>query len=345
MDHVIYRSRAPLRISFAGGGTDIAPYPEIFGGAVLSSTIDMFSYSTIKINKKKLVKIHSKDYDVTKIIKKHSDLKKKDKLFLVNSILRNLKRDSRGMDITLFSDAKIGSGLGASSAFTVALVGNLLKIFGINKTLYEIADLAYKIERIDCNIKGGYQDQYSATFGGFNFIEFKKNGIIVNPLRLRDEIVNEMLGNFILCDTGVQRKEKLYEKIIQSQSSIARDNSQVTDNLHKIKNTAYEMKDVMMRGNLNEFADLLHAGWIEKRKLNSSISTPKIDKIYELARREGVKGGKLLGAGGGGFLLLYCPMEKKSNVIKLLQKIGVNNTKFNFENSGLLTWKVNDGVV
>jgi D-glycero-alpha-D-manno-heptose-7-phosphate kinase len=342
---MIYRSKAPLRISFAGGGTDISPYPEIFEGAVISSTIDMYSYTTIQLNKSKIMKIHSKDYDIIKIIKNHKDLHRNDKLFLVNSILRKLKAKVRGMEITLFSDARVGSGLGASSSFTVALLGNLLHILRINKTLYEIAELAYAIERIDCGIKGGYQDQYSATFGGFNFIEFKKNGVVVNPLRLRDEIINEMLGNLILCDTRVERKTQIYDKIIESQQITAQRNDEQIENMHNIKKTAYAMKDSLMKGNLDEFANLLHEGWLEKQKINSSISTIKINKIYEIARKEGVVGGKLLGAGGGGFLLLYCPMEKKSNVIKAIQKLNVEITKFNFEKSGLVTWAVKNGIV
>lgn len=343
--NIIFRSRAPLRISFAGGGTDIDPYPEMFEGAVISSTIDMYSYCSIKLTQKNVITVHSQDYDVTKVIKNNEDLNKNDKLMLVNSILRNLKIKIRGIEMTLFSDTRIGSGLGASSAVTVAILGNLLSIFGINKSPYEISELAYDIERKDCKIKGGYQDQYSATFGGFNFIEFKKDNIVVNPLRLRKDILHEILGNLILCDTKEKRSGKIYEKIIESQSRKAKQNDEQTEGLHKIKKNAYEMKDCLLKGNLNEFALLLHEGWVEKQKLDPNISTNKIEKLYNKAREEGALSGKLLGAGGGGYLLLYCDMGKKNKVIKSLTKMDVNITKFNFEKSGLVTWKIADGTV
>lgn len=345
MKNIVYRSRAPLRISFGGGGTDISPYPELYGGAVISSTIDMFSYSTVQLHSKNRIKIESQDYDVTKIIKNHNDIKSDEKLFLVRKILENLNKKTKGMNISLFSDARIGAGLGASSAFTVALVGNLLQIFSTTKNPYETAELAYKIERIDCNIKGGYQDQYSATFGGFNFIEFKKNGTIVNPLRLRENVKEELLGNLILCDTGEKRRASVYEKIIESQKIRATKNNSDTEILHKIKKSAYDMKDALVRGDLNCFAELLDKSWKQKQKISSFISTKKIDLIYNKVRKAGVEGGKLLGAGGGGYMLLYCDMKKKNQIVKLLQKLEASVTKFNFENSGLVTWNVRNGIV
>jgi len=224
-------------------------------------------------------------------------------------------------------------------------LGNLLQIFQSRKTLYEIAELAYKIERQDCKIIGGYQDQYSATFGGFNFIEFGKNKVIVNPLRLRETIKEELLGNLILCDTGEKRQEKIYDQIISSQSRLAEKNNEDTEILHKIKQSAYDMKDSLVKGDLNHFSELLDIGWKEKRKISPNISTTKIDKIYEKAKDAGVRGGKLLGAGGGGYMLLYCDMEKKNNVLKTLNKMNVSIAKFNFENSGLLAWSVHEGIV
>ena len=342
----IFRSRAPLRISFAGGGTDISPYPEMFGGAVISATIDMYCYTSINLLEKNIIKIHSKDFEFTEVIKKDQELKTKGKLELIFSILRNLKvRPKNGIELTLYTDAKIGSGLGASSGLSVALIGNLLRIFKIHKTPYEIADLAYKIERIECGIKGGYQDQYSATFGGFNFIEFKKNRVTVNPLRLRNDIIDEMIGNFILCDTRVVRKNRIYDKIIRAQSNKAKKNDSSTQVLHNIKTLTYEMKDALMKGNMNDFAELLHQGWVEKQKITSDISTKKIQKLYDTARKSGAKGGKLLGAGGGGYMLLYCDIDKKIDVSKALEKAGTDIVKFNFDKSGLVTWKVKNGIV
>ena len=338
MKKIVYRSRAPLRISFAGGGTDISPYPELYGGAVLSSTIDMFSYTSIKLNAKKMIKIESQDFETTETIKNQKDLKKNDKFFLIRSIIQNLNKKSLGMDITLFSDVKIGSGLGASSSLTVGLIGNLLNVLKIKKTPNEIAKLAYKIERDYCLIKGGYQDQYSASFGGFNFIEFKKNNVKVIPLKLHDDVMHEMLSNLILCDTNQYRKEKIYDKIISAQSILAGKNNKETEILHKIKDISYEMKNSLLKGDLDYFSKLLDDGWKNKQKLSSEISTNKINKIYEKVKTLGVKGGKLLGAGGGGYMILYCDMEKKNDIIKNLQRLKLNIVKFNFEKSGLVTW-------
>jgi len=345
MQNIVYRSRAPLRISFGGGGTDISPYPELYQGAVFSTTIDLFSYSSITLRKEKILEVESQDFNIKQIIKNHQNLKSNEKLFLVKTILKNLNPKTKGMKITLFSDARIGSGLGASSSSTVALLGNLLQIFKIPKTRHEIAELAYKIERIDCKIMGGYQDQYSTTFGGFNLIEFRKDNVVVNPLKLREEVKEELLGNLILCDTREIRQEKVYEKIISSQSKRAEKNNQDTEVLHKIKKSAYEMKDSLVKGDLDHFGHLLDQVWEEKKKISPNMSTKKIDKIYQKSKEVGVIGGKLLGAGGGGYMLLYCNMEKKNKLVKMLNKLNVNVTKFNFEYSGLLTWSVFNGRI
>ena len=334
-----------MRISFGGGGTDISPYPEIFGGAVISTTIDMYSYSTITLIKKNIIKINSKDYQLKKIIQNQKDFDENNELKLIYAILKNFNLTRRGMNVTLFTDTQIGSGLGASSSLTVALIGNLLKIFGIKKSPYEISELAYKIERMDCNIHGGHQDQYSSTFGGFNLMEFSKKKNRVKPLKIRNNVINELLANLILCDTRQVRPKGMYEKIIQTQENTSKNNEEGIQILHDIKKITYKMKNALEKGNLNEFATLLDDGWMKKKSIDKRISNSKIDKIYQLAKNAGATGGKLLGAGGGGYLLLYCDMEKKTEIIKEIRKKSVNITKFNFENSGLVTWKINNGKV
>jgi len=199
------RSRAPLRISFGGGGTDVSPYPETEGGAVLSTTIDQYAYCNLSLIDNKTIEVVSQDYNILEIFNNISDLQYNGRLDLIKAGLKTLGLDERGFRITLFADAPPGSGLGSSSAITVALVGCLYQNNNRSLPSYEIAEIAYKIERFELGIKGGMQDQYASSFGGFNFIEFKKDSVIVNPLRLRNEITNELLASTLLCDTGIRR--------------------------------------------------------------------------------------------------------------------------------------------
>ena len=345
METTIFRSKAPLRISFSGGGTDISPYPELHGGVVISTSIDMYSYTSIEITKKHNIVIHSLDYNIKKIISNKTPLNVNGKLKLIFSILNNFNFNKHGLDITLFSDVNVGSGLGSSSSLTIALLGNMLKIFNLSKSKASIAKLAYQIERLDCGIKGGYQDQYSASYGGFNFIEFSKNQVKVSNLNLAPSLLNELHGNFILCDTGIRRKNKVYEKIIQTQSTIIEENSSNIDILHNIKKITLQMRKALLTGNLDQFAELLHESWLAKMSIDSNISSREISQLYNFACKNGAKGGKLLGAGGGGFMLLYCDLKKKTDLIKKLSSRGYYPVKFNFENNGLQTWSISNGKI
>ncbi|MDZ7262593.1 MAG: GHMP kinase, partial [candidate division KSB1 bacterium] len=210
----------------------------------------------------------------------------------------------------------------------------------LNQTLtdYEIAELTYKIERIDLKIAGGKQDQYAATFGGFNFIEFYDKITVVNPLRVNPSVINELEYNLLLCYTGTTR---LSANIVahQAQSYIQR-KERVVRALDQMKSLTIEMKNCLLRGQLTEFANLLHEAWQYKKDLDEQITNPRIDELYELARKQGVLGGKILGAGGGGYLLLYCPFQRKHQVAEALEKAGAQVVKFSFEPRGLQIWEV-----
>lgn len=339
----VIRSRAPLRISLGGGGTDVSPYPETNGGAVISTTIDRYAYVTIKTNQDSNLRVFSQDYDLLEIFRSVSDIQYNGKLDLIKAALKFLKVNETRMDIILSVDSPPGSGLGSSSALTVALIGALTKFKNENMTLYDIADSACKIEREEAGIKGGMQDQYAAAFGGFNFIEFRSNSVVVNPLRLRLEIQNELLASMILCDTGVTR---LSAKILDRQIRSTTENQQtVMESLHYIKQLAYNMKDSLIKGNLKELGELLHSSWEYKKRLYREITNDYIDKLYSKAISAGAIGGKLLGAGAGGHILFLCQLENRQKIVKELKSGGCQIVKFNFDSNGLETWQVNDGRV
>lgn len=340
---VLIRSRAPLRIGLAGGGTDIIPYIENHTGAVICTTIDRYAYVSLKPALEKIIKVHSHDYNLQEIFQKISDLKYDGKLDLIKAGFKTLGFGDQGFDITLHADVTPGSGLGSSSAVAVALVGGLFQF--ANKTIssYEVAETAVKIERIELGLQGGLQDQYASAFGGFNFIEFKKNSVIVNPLRLKPQITHELLASMLLLDTG---KTRLSGDILGREIEGFKNNeSIIVENLQKIKNLAYDMKDALVKGDLSSVSEILHQSWIYKKSLDKSISNDIIDDLYDTARKEGALGGKLLGAGGGGHLLLICDPDKKDTIANHMKKKGCQVVNFNFDTEGLQTWRLEENKV
>jgi len=337
------RCRAPLRLSFGGGGTDVSPYPETKGGIVISTTIDRYAYVTIRKNSDKILRINSQDFNLLETFKSVSALKQTSKLNLVRAAFSYMKINKIGFDVVLQVDSPPGSGLGTSSAITVALIGAISQLKNKSLTPYELAHAAYVTEREVAMIKGGMQDQYASTFGGLNLIEFKKNSVIVNPLRLRPEIQNELFASLILCDTGSRH---LSAKILSRQiDSYKRKDKSVMESLDKIKHLALEVKNSLLKGDLNNFGELLDYSWHYKKNLDKKITNPKIEKIYNTAKNGGAIGGKLLGAGGGGHMLFVSDLENKVSIIKKLTKIGCKIIKFNFDQTGVQIWKVNRGKV
>ena len=340
---VLIRSRAPLRIGLAGGGTDIIPYIENHTGAVICTAIDRYAYVTLRPISQKIFKVHSQDYNLQEIFQRISDLKYDGKLDLIKAGFRTLGFGEQGFDITLHADVPPGSGLGSSSAVAVALVGSLFQFANRVLSSYEVADLAIKIERVELGLKGGLQDQYASAFGGFNFIEFKKDSVIVNPLRLRPQITCELLASMLLLDTGTTRLSgDILSREIEGYKN---KDSNIVENLHHIKKLAYEMKDSIVKGDLRSVADILHQSWIHKKNLDKSISNSEIDDLYDTAKREGALGGKLLGAGGGGHLLLICDPDKKDSIAKEMTKKGCKIVNFNFDSEGLQTWRLHENKV
>lgn len=335
---MIIRSKAPLRISFAGGGTDVSPYAEERGGVVLSATIDKYAYASLRPSSSDEITVTSLDYDIVAKYHITDKIEYDGKLDLVKSVLRNLNKVNRqGFDFFVHSDAPPGSGLGSSSTMVVALIGLLKHLHHFPLTDYEIADLAYRIEREDLGIDGGKQDQYAAVFGGFNFMEFAASTVIVNPLRIDQDIINELEYNLLLCYTG---KRRLSAKIIQSQvEGYVQGNEDVLQAMDELKSLTIEMKNTLLQGRLPEFGHLLHRAWTSKKKMAKQISNPEIDTLYAVAREHGALGGKITGAGGGGYLLLYCEFGTKHIVAEELEKLGAKAVEFSFDRRGLQTWE------
>lgn len=333
---MIIRAKAPLRISFCGGGTDVDPYPREKGGAVLSATIDRFAYASLIECDEPRITIRSLDYERVASYPLGETPAFNGELDLAKAVLRHFA-PGKGLDLFLHSDAPPGSGLGSSSTMTVAMVGLFKQWQNRPLTDYDIAELTYQIERIDLQIAGGKQDQYAATFGGFNFIEFFDKTVVVNPLRISDSIINELEYNLLLCFTG---KTRLSANIVANQTrSYQERKPAVVDALDHMKQLTIAMKNGLLRGELDEFGHLLHTAWLYKKNLDANISTSQIDLLYDIGRASGALGGKILGAGGGGYLLFYCPFDKKHHVAEALEKAGGQVVKFSFEQRGLQIWE------
>ncbi len=341
---MIVRSKAPLRISFAGGGTDVSPYPEEKGGAVLNCTISRYAYATLEAGPSDdgAVSVQSLDFNLSVNYAKPEDLVYNGELDLVKAavnVLRPKGSDRReSLRLSLHSDAPVGTGLGSSSTMAVALVGAFQRYLRQSWTAYEVAELAYRIERQELRLKGGRQDMYAAAFGGFNFMEFDSQRTIVTPLKISSEVANELAYRLLLCYTGTSHYS---DDIIQrQQASYAHKEGATVRALDATKALAIDMKNELLRGNIDAMGRLLDEGWQLKKQFTEGISNPHIDAFYERARAAGALGGKLVGSGGGGYILLFCDFARRAEVAKAVQASGGTVTDFSLETAGLQTWEL-----
>ncbi len=332
---VHHRSRAPLRLSFCGGGTDVDPYPQERGGCVLSATIDKYAFASLRPRRDRKLSITSLDYDVVAKYDHPRRIRFDGNLDLIKAVVRALG-PRRGADLWMHTDAPPGSGLGSSSTLAVALIGVLAAWLHRPLTDYEIAELAYRIERVDLGLAGGRQDQYAATFGGFNYIEFQAGSTVVNPLRIRRDLLHELEYRLLLCYMGQTRQSA---HIIERQVASYRSGKpQVVRALDRLKAQTLQMKDALLLGKLDEFGQLLHQAWEDKKRLDPGITNSHVDRLYQKARREGAIGGKMPGAGGGGYFVFLCRFDRKHRVAALLERLGGQVVPFHFESRGLQTW-------
>lgn len=340
---MIIRSKAPLRISLAGGGTDVSPYSDIYGGAILNATVNMYAYATIKPRFNDKIFIHSIDkdesyeYDMKKCLPINGELDLLKGVY--NRVAKEYTKNPIAFELFTYVDAPAGSGLGTSSTLAVAVLGAFVEWLKLPLGEYDIAHLAYKIERIDLAMAGGKQDQYAATFGGFNFMEFfADDKVIVNPLRIKERYLNEIAMNTVLYYTETSR---FSSDIISRQVKNVTDKKEESiEAMHKLKEQAMMMKETILRGFLHDIGKILDIGWEHKKLMADGISNELMENIYATAKKAGASGGKISGAGGGGFMIFYCPNNTKYNVIEALKKFGGQAKRFEFTTTGLTTWSV-----
>ncbi|MEO9090913.1 MAG: dehydrogenase [Rhodanobacter sp.] len=343
---MIVRARAPLRLGLAGGGTDVSPYCDVYGGQVMNVTIDRYAYAILAPRDDDQSCFHALDVGSREM---HAcgggSLDITGPLQLLKGVYERICRDfldgaRPALDVKTFSDAPPGSGLGSSSTMVVALVQAFVEYFSLPLGEYEVAHLAYAIERKDLKLAGGKQDQYAAAFGGFNFMEFYEHDrVIVNPLRIKDWVWAELECSLVLYFTGVSRASA---DIIDQQSRNIGDKNQVSiDAMHQLREEAVQMKECILKGDLSRLEATLQAGWVAKKKTATSISNPLIEQVEATAFAHGARAAKVSGAGGGGFMMFLCSPEDRIGLSRALLEHGGNILDFHFTQQGARSWRIN----
>ncbi len=340
---MIFRSKAPLRLGLAGGGSDVSPFSDMYGGLVLNATINLYTYCTIEETHDGLITINSYDANCFRSYPSEKHLKIDGEAILIkgayNRIVKDFNLDAKSFKITTYNDAPIGSGLGTSSSMVVCILKAFIEWLSLPLGDYDTSRLAYEIERKDLALKGGKQDQYAAAFGGFNFIEFLKDDlVIVNPLKIKRWIIDELEASMVLYFTGASRSSA---KIISEQIDNTTQNKQsAIEAMHKIKQSALDMKLALLKGDMHRFAEIVKDGWENKKKMASSISNPMIKEAFDKAIPAGAISGKVSGAGGGGFIMFMVEPTKKKSVIDALQTLSGFVMPFQFTDGGAHGWKI-----
>lgn len=335
------RSKAPLRLGLAGGGTDVSPFSDIYGGAILNATINMYAYTTLEPTEEgKIVFENPLNPELSETFDSQDFLLPEGYFVLhkgvYNRIVRQFTHKPLSFKISSFVDAPAGSGLGTSSTLVVSILGAFVEWLKLPLGEYDIARLAYEIEREDLNMSGGKQDQYAATFGGFNYMEFKGDNVVVNPLRIRQRYMDELAHNLVLYYTATSR---VSAKIIDDQrKNVAGKKQKSIDAMLKLKEQAQQMKEILLKGDIDSIGRILDFGWQYKKQMADSISNELIDNVYDAAMAAGASGGKISGAGGGGFMFFYCPSTTRYRVIDALAAFGGKAKRYEFVNEGLKTW-------
>jgi D-glycero-alpha-D-manno-heptose-7-phosphate kinase len=341
---MIVRCRAPLRLGLAGGGTDVSPFSDLYGGAVLNATVDLYAYSIIEPCAPGRVRFSTADQDEFFEGEAAPELSLDGKLDLHKGVYNRIVRDfNRGEPLSLslqtYADVPAGSGLGSSSALVVSMVRCFAEHLGLPLGDYEIAHLAYEIERVDLGLHGGKQDQYAATFGGFNFIEFSASDrVLVNPLRIKNWIVSEFESSLILFYTGASRSSAA---IIERQiENVEQGDQGSIDAMKRLKAEAVQMKECLLLGELERFADLMGRSWSAKKATASGITNDAIETVLDVALHAGARAGKVSGAGGGGFMMFMADPARRIGVARALSRLEGRVIPCHFTKYGTQAWKI-----
>lgn len=341
---MIIRSRAPLRLGLAGGGTDVSPYCDLYGGAVLNVTIDQYAYTIIEPTADGWVRFRASDIDCHFETTIDEEIELVDPLILHRAVYRRIVtqfNDGRPLscNLTTFCDAPPGSGLGTSSTMVVSMVKAFVEWLNLPLGEYEIARLAFEIERLDANLGGGRQDQYAATFGGVNFMEFRREEhVIVNPLRIKNWIISEMESSLILFDSGVSRSSA---QIIKEQTdNLIHQSGTTLEAMHAIKEDAFHMKECLLKGDFDHLASCMRKSWDAKKCLADNVTNGHIDEIIQSALDAGARAGKVSGAGGGGVVTFLVTPERRMDVIRALSRQDGHVMICHLTRHGTEGWKI-----
>jgi D-glycero-alpha-D-manno-heptose-7-phosphate kinase len=340
----IVRARVPLRLGLAGGGTDLSPYCDDYGGAVLNTTIDRYAYAFIEPAEDGRLHFVAPDLGIEEDFPPDLAALDTARLQLHSGVMRRMLRQFASghvtpIRLTSYVDAPAGSGLGSSSALVVAMVEAFTNLLSLPLGPYDVAHLAFEIERLDLALAGGKQDQYAATFGGTNFIEFHAaDRVIVNPLRVAPWVLNELETSMVICFTGVSRRSE--EIIVQQQRGMTDPGGAALEGLHQLKREALEMKDALLRGQIARMAEVMNRSWLAKQQTAPGISTGRIEALRELAFASGAIGGKVSGAGGGGFMMFIVPPNRRFQVVRALNEAGGDAGGVHFTSQGAEAWTV-----
>lgn len=338
------RARAPLRLGLAGGGTDVSPYCDTHGGYVLNATIDRYAYAVIRTLDEPRVRLLATDQQLECDLALDDPMPLDGRLNLHRAVYRTMMDRYNGgvripLELSTFCDAPAGSGLGSSSTVVVTIIRAFAELLNLALDDYSIAQLAFRIERVDCGLGGGRQDQYSATFGGFNFMEFYADDrVVVNSLRVKNWIICELEASLVLFYTGVSRSSAA---IIADQSgNVAAGSEAALEAMHGLKREALVMKECLLKGDFAGIVDSMRLGWENKKRSAKSVSNPHINEIYDAAIAAGAAAGKVSGAGGGGFMMFFVPPDKRMDVIRALGRYEGQVNNCHFTKHGTQAWRL-----
>jgi D-glycero-alpha-D-manno-heptose-7-phosphate kinase len=342
------RARAPLRLGLGGGGTDTSPYAETYGGVVLNATVDLYAHVTIAASESGELELHLDDRGVSWAGPAAAPLPLDGELLLLKGVYNRMCAAFNGgkglpLAIHVYADVPPGSGLGTSSAMVTALVQAFNELFQARLSAYDVAHLAYEIERIDLKLNGGKQDQYAAAFGGVNFIEFGPgDGVLVNPLRITPETAAEFEASLILFFSGVSRESaRIIDEQMRNISGGAHDSVEA---MHQLKAMAFQMKQALLMGRVAEVGAILDAGWAHKKRTASTVSTPELDALYDAAKAAGAIGGKVSGAGGGGFMMFMVDPRRRQHVIRALGAFPGRVFASGLTTGGVMSWRIGEDL-
>lgn len=344
MTSVAIRARAPLRLGLAGGGTDVSPYCDLHGGYVLNATIDRYAYAVIRLHDRRDLCFAATDLQIEERVPIDDAVTLNGHLKLHKAVYNHMMQTYNGgrnlsLDLITFCDAPAGSGLGSSSTLVVAIIRAFTELLNVPLDDYTIAQLAFHIERVECGFQGGRQDQYSATFGGFNFMEFYDGDrAIINSLRIKNYIICELEASLVLYYTGVSRDSA---RIIEAQANNMRAGSeQALDAMHGLKREALVMKESLLKGDFESLVESMQMGWENKKRSANSVSNPTIDDTYDAALSAGARAGKISGAGGGGFMMFFVSPDRRMDVVRALTRFNGQVSNCHFTKNGTQAWRL-----